>query len=162
VEELELGVLKNVKVLLFSLIFITACGGNTEKYINLSTSELAAEILPFFEMPMTEHTEQNHIEIFSGIDFELAEEITLFQQALTVHLAEIIIVKPKDNQMDEIMDTLQSRQQMLREQLALYPLQTAAAEAMVVGKIHNVAYLICHENAAEAETALLKFINNIK
>lgn len=142
------------------IITLTLAGcNNSVKVASLSTDELAAEVAGFFEMALVQHTEQSHIEAFIGADFDDIEEITLIQQALTVHLAEIIIIKPKENRMDSVMEFLRARRTVLREQLAFYPLQTAAAEAMVVGSRHNVAYLICHEDADVAEAALLKLIN---
>jgi|GEM_PF-2446606 len=128
--------------------------------VTLSTRELADEVLASISFPaMTEHTSQTDIETFIGISFDNIEEITCLQQALTVHLVEVIIIKPKDGKMDDVMDFLHGRQEKLKEDLAFYPAQLTAAEAMIVGNRHNVAYLICHDDAPIAEQSLLKLID---
>jgi len=151
--------LRRISCVLICLAFLSGCTRQNSRDIELSTDELAAVVLPYFEMAMTGHTEPAHIEAFTGIDIIITEEITLYQQALTVHLAEIIIIKPAEGMDGEVIDFLNARRLLLREQLAAYPLQSAAAEGMVVGSVHNVAYLICHEDAPQAEAALLKYIN---
>lgn len=130
-----------------------------EKTVTLSASELAAAIAETFEMAMLEHTEQSDIELFlPGADFADVDEIAFWQQAMTVHLIEIIVIKPAEGKADAVVAFLNERRQTLKDQLAFYPSQITAAEAAVVGSIYNVAYLICHEDAQTAENKLLELI----
>ena len=146
----------------FILLSLCACSkkapeAEPEKIITLSTKELADAVLESVSFPaMTEHVSQSDIETFTGADFAYIEEITCFQQALTVHLLEVIIIKPKDGEMEAVMDFLETRQKKLKEELAFYPSQLTSAEAMVIGNKYNIAYLICHDDAAVAEQTLTK------
>ena len=145
------------KLLIISMIILclTACFGDAAPPVSYSTAELAEAVKESVDFPvMVEHTGED-IEIFVGFKLGYAEEITVFQQALTVHLVEIIVVKPEAGSMDNVMRFLQQRQASLRETAALYPLQQAAIEASVVGSKGGIAYFICHENAPAAEAALI-------
>ncbi|MCL1824247.1 MAG: DUF4358 domain-containing protein, partial [Oscillospiraceae bacterium] len=162
---------------LLIIAFITcfsACSGKTEqkeekqpadeKAISLSTGQLAETVLESVEFPlMTEQTDPEIIEMFTGADFNDIEEIACFQQALTVHFAEILIIKPKNGRADAVTAFLTERQQMLKNTVSAYPVQEAAIEASVVGSKYNITYFICHQNASRAEKALLEKIEeNIK
>lgn len=126
---------------------------------SVSTAELAELVRETVTFPaMVEHTGED-IETFIGLKLGYAEEITVFQQALTMHLVEIIIVRPEEGSMSNIMQFLQDRQAHLKEISALYPMQQAAVEAMVVGSKSGFAYLICHEDAPAAEKALSDFLS---
>ncbi|MCL2020239.1 MAG: DUF4358 domain-containing protein [Oscillospiraceae bacterium] len=131
----------------------------TAETVSLTAGELALAVREDFPMAMIEHTEIEAIEIFlPGVNFDDIDEISLWQQAMTVHLVEIIIIKPAQDKMDEVMDFLLERQKNLKEQLAFYPAQITAAEASVVGNLYDVAYLICQEDAKASEATLIKLI----
>jgi len=147
-------------VLIFALFLCSCAVGDDARIVPqipdaplLDINELADLILESAEFPaMITYTEQSDIEIFlPGIDFSGIEEIILIQQALSVHLIEVVLIKPATG---EAADFLRERQKTLREQLAFYPAQVLSAEASVVGNVHNIAFLICHEQAAEIENKL--------
>ncbi|MCL2107719.1 MAG: hypothetical protein FWH20_00040 [Oscillospiraceae bacterium] len=133
---------------------------NPDNPQSFTAAELAQIILESVDFPvMTRHETQDDIEVFvPGIDFEAIAEIACYQQALTVHLAEIIVIRPQPGELNAIMDFLRTRQSKLKDELAFYPLQQTAADAMKVGNKNGYAYLICHENAPTAEKVLLAYI----
>ncbi|MCL2638002.1 MAG: hypothetical protein FWD48_06470 [Oscillospiraceae bacterium] len=141
---------KTFAVLIIVFLF-TACSvgrdapgaPNPSDTPSLTINELADLILESAEFPaMITSAEQNE-----------TQEIITIQQALSVHLIEVVLITPAT---EEAINFLQERQRELKEQLAFYPAQILSAEASVVGAVHNIAYLICHEDAAEIE----KIINN--
>jgi hypothetical protein len=132
-------------IIIIALVF-GACAVPLEEPvpIEINIKELAGLILESAEFPaMITSTEQNG-----------TEEIIHIQQALSVHLIEIILITPAT---DEAVEFLKTRQKELREQLAFYPAQILSAEASVVGILHNIAYLICHEEAAEIEKTIKSY-----
>jgi hypothetical protein len=129
--------MKKLNFILIIILFCS-CAVSTEPEVEIAVSELADLILESAEFPaMITSSEQSE-----------AEETIHIQQALSVHLIEVILIKPAT---EEAVLFLKERQRELREQLAFYPAQILSAEASVVGIIHNIAYLICHEDAAEIE-----------
>jgi hypothetical protein len=156
--------MKIKRILIILLVFallagFASCGVRTTPPSQHTVNELAEVIINSIEFPaLWEHTEQADIELFTSADFADIEEIACFQQAVTVHLAEVLVIKPKESRMDAVMDFLRRRQAKLKDELAFYPAQLSAAEAMVVGNSHGFAYLICHDDAQEAEKVLLEFI----
>jgi len=142
------------------LIMMCACSSkNGGKTVSLTTDEIAGEVLTSVKFPaMMDYTNQSEIEMYFGADFNNIKDITCKQQAISVNLAEIIIIKPKDGAMDAVMAFLRGRQDKFKNQSSYYPSQQLAAEATVVGSKYNVAYLICHDDAAAAEKALLNLL----
>jgi hypothetical protein len=128
------------KLIIIIALVLGACAAPHEAPapIEININDLADLILESAEFPaMITSTEENG-----------TEKIIRIQQALSVHLVEIILITPAT---DEAAEFLRARQKELREQLAFYPAQILSAEASVTGTLHNIAYLICHEEAAEIE-----------
>ena len=123
--------------------------------------ELADVVLASVSFPATiEHTKQEDIELFFGFDlFDEASQYIFIQQAMSVHLVELIIIKPShDGDTKLIMDYLNARRDKLMNDVAFYPNQHEAADASVAGFKEGYYYLICHEDAKIAEAVLLELI----
>ena len=159
------------RVVLILIFSICLCACEREKTIERcdfpailpNVTELADTILEKVNFPaMITYTEQSDIEaILPDINFDDIEEIVLIQQAMTVHLIELIIIRPAFAKTNDAVNFLQERQKVLREQLAFYPAQVLSAEASIVGRTEAFAYLICHEDAAEIEILLLNLIEEL-
>jgi hypothetical protein len=139
--------MKKLSLILVIFLFCSCSVGRdapgAPKNPDIDINELADLILESAEFPaMITFTENSE-----------TEERIIIQQALSVHLIEVILIKPAT---EEATEFLKARQKELREQLAFYPAQILSAEASVVGIIHDIAYLICHENAAEIERIINK------
>ncbi|MCL2697047.1 MAG: hypothetical protein FWE74_03070 [Oscillospiraceae bacterium] len=142
--------MKKLPAFLAAVFLFCSCAGLQEAEVEITVDELADLILGSVEFPaMITYTGQSEIEAFlPGADFGAIDEIVFIQQALTVHLIEIVLIKPATR---EVMDLLLERQNVLKEQLAFYPAQQAAAASSVVSSYNGIAYLICHEEAALIE-----------
>ncbi|MDR2559886.1 MAG: hypothetical protein LBC86_10175 [Oscillospiraceae bacterium] len=140
-------------VIILIIILSCSCTRSPEPEIETTISCLADLILESAEFPaMITLTEPSDIEaLLPDINFNEIEEIVLIQQALSVHLTEVILIKPAS---PEVMSVLLERQKILKEQLAFYPAQVLSAEASVIGTFHNIAYLICHEDAEKISRPL--------
>lgn len=142
------------------LIFLTGCSSAESSPIQESTAqysckELADTVLNSVEFPgMMEVTESAMLDsIIDFSDYGITD-YCVYQQMMSVHLCEIIIVRSNDT--EAVLKALNDRKDKLINQLAFYPEQQDSANATVVGKKGSVCYLIAHTDAAEAEKALLR------
>lgn len=92
----------------------------------------------------------------NGYDLNLFDEYSVVQQMMSVHLIEIVVVKPAEGKMSDALEMLEKRKKTLKENAAFYEAQKQAADATVVGSKDGYAYLICDVSADKAEEALLK------
>lgn len=122
---------------------------------NRETARLANVILGSVEFPQTvEITDEAQISDGIGLDLDKIDEYCVLQQMMSVHLVEVIVVKPAPGEMDNVINELNERKKDLLDTYAFYPNQVASAENTVVGRKGDYAYLICHEESEKAEEAL--------
>lgn len=148
-------------VLLAVVITLTACssdesgGSKTDK----TAKELLDTVLNSIEFPqIIDVTDEDRIGDM-GIDLSISEDHAIVQQMLSVDVVEVIILKVKDGEIDKAVEDLKARRESLINDFAFYPEQVESANATVVGSEKDVAYLICHANAAQAEEKLIEKIN---
>lgn len=134
---------------------ITSETENNEKTAN----DLAQAVLNSVQFPQLVEVTDKDIISDMGIDLSLAEDYSVYQQMLSVDVSEVIILKAKEGKINEVTEQLEKRKKALINDFAIYPGQVASAEATVTGSKNNIAYLICHVDAAEAEEALKKAID---
>ena len=148
-------------VLMAALTVVFAAGCSVSISVTDKTDKTAAElmetVLDSVQFPkLVELDDEDRITDELGIDLSLAEEYAIVQQMLSVDVCEVIILIARDEgAVRELEAALEARKESLINDFAFYPNQVAAAEATEVGSVMNVVYLICHEDAAEAEMALI-------
>ncbi len=124
---------------------------------SLSTQALCDIVLNSIEFPAMSKTEMTEM-LDMIMDFSKygIEEYTVYQQAMSVHLCEVIIIRTSD--VKTTTEALEKRKDVLINQLAFYPEQQESAKNTVVGSKNNICYLITHTDAKNAEKALLQKI----
>ena len=123
----------------------------------MSCKELAELVLNSVEFPdMQEVTDSAMLESIMDFSAYGITDYYVYQQMMSVHLNEIIILKSSDPQ--SALKALEERRDMLIEQLSFYPEQQESAKATVTGCKGNICYLIAHKEADEAKKALLSVI----
>lgn len=136
-------------------VFAAGCKGNVDT-TDKTAGELLETVLNSVQFPqILELNDEDRIRDEIGIDLSLVEEYAIVQQMLSVDVSEVIVLIAKDGAVGELESVLEARKESLINDFAFYPNQVAAAEATEVGSVKNVVYLICHEEAAEAEAALI-------
>ncbi|MCH5199652.1 MAG: DUF4358 domain-containing protein [Oscillospiraceae bacterium] len=127
-----------------------------------TAEELMEIVLNSVQFPqLVELTDEERIKGDLGIDLSLVKEYAVVQQMLSVDICEVIILIAKDEgAAKELEGVLEARKESLINDFAFYPNQVAWAEATEVGKVMNVVYLICHEEADEAAQALIEEVTD--
>lgn len=127
-----------------------------------TAEELMESVLNSVQFPqLVELTDEERIKGDMGIDLSLVEEYAVVQQMLSVDICEVIILIAKDEgAAKELESVLEARKESLINDFAFYPNQVAWAEATEVGKVMNVVYLICHEEADKAALALIEEVTD--
>lgn len=124
---------------------------------DISTDVFAEAVLGSVEFPEMIKTENegmlSMIMDFSGSGIE---EYSVYQQAMSVHLCEVIIIRTSD--VKATTKALEQRRDVLINQLAFYPEQQESAKNTVVGSKNDICYLITHTDAKTAEKTLLQKI----
>ena len=124
---------------------------------DISTDMLCEAVLNSVEFPAMSKTEiAEMLEMIMDFSKYGIEEYTVYQQAMSVHLCEIIIIRTND--VNATIGALEERKDVLINQLAFYPEQLESAKNTVVGSKNNICYLITHTDAKTAEKALLQKI----
>lgn len=124
---------------------------------DISCKELAELVLNSIEFPdMQEITDSAMLENIMDFSAYGITDYCVFQQMMSVHLNEIIILRSSDP--DSALKALEERQDMLINQLSFYPEQQESAKATVTGCKGDICYLIAHTDAKTAEKALLSRI----
>lgn len=130
----------------------------SEEALQKTAAELAEIVLNSVKFPKTVKVTDKDTIDGMGIDLSLTEEYAVIQQMLSVDVVEIIIIRAKEENIEQIVDSLEKRKESLIRDFAYYPGQVESTEATVVGSKGNIAYLICHKDADKAEEELLKEI----
>lgn len=147
--------------LLMAVIIVLGSGCSVSVSVSDGTDKSAGELLEIVlnsvQFPqLVEVTDEDRIFGELGIDLSLVEEYAIVQQMLSVDICEVIVLIAKDGgAVGELEAVLEARKESLINDFAFYPNQVEWAEATEVGSVKNVVYLICHEEAAEAEMALI-------
>ena len=151
-------------VLFAVVITLTACSSNeSNESVGDTTDKTAQELLDTvlnsIEFPqIVDVTDEDRIEDM-GVDLSIAEDHAIVQQMLSVDVVEVIILKVKDGEINKAVEDLKARRESLINDFAFYPEQVESANATVVGSEQDIAYLICHVDAAQAEEKLIEEIN---
>lgn len=95
-----------------------------------------------------------------GYDLSLFSEYSVTMHMMSAHLIEITVAKPAEGKEDAALEFVNNRMNQLKTEVAFYPEQQETADQTVVGSFTNAAgenyvYLICCNDAAKAEEALL-------
>lgn len=135
---------------------------NSDSVSNNESAELdaysmAANAMSAIEWPaMMEVADAESAELMLGIDLSLCEDYYITTQAMSVHLNEVIIIKPTAGSEDAVQQQLDEHFEYIKNGAAFYPAQEISAAGAVQGKTDNgYLYIIVHENGADAEAALL-------
>lgn len=147
-----------VGIAVFTLFF-TACSAEQESAVNIPCDELMKTVLESVDFPPTIAVDEQYIETDFGLDKEDFTDYAIVQQAVSVDLSEVIILKAVDDKRYELLEQLKARKQQLNDTMAFYPNQTESAAAAVVGEEKGYVYLICHKEALQAEKALIDKLN---
>jgi hypothetical protein len=124
---------------------------------NISLDALCEKILESTEFPAMLKTElAEMLDMIMDFSKYGIKEYSVYQQAMSVHLCEIIIIRTDD--VKATMQALENRKDVLIDQLAFYPEQQEAARNTVVGSKNDICYLITHKDAKTAEKVLLRNI----
>ncbi|MBD5115357.1 MAG: DUF4358 domain-containing protein [Ruminococcaceae bacterium] len=149
-------------VIVSLMLMLNACSSNEGGVVS-KTDKTAAELLNTvvnsIDFPqLIDVTDESRIGEM-GIDLSIAEDYAVVQQMLSVDVVEVIILKVKDGEVGKAVEALEARRESLINDFAFYPEQVESANATVVGSEREVAYLICHVDAAAAEEKLIEEIN---
>lgn len=139
------------------LIFASACTAAPSDRTDKSAGDILSAVLNSVQFPQTvDLDDESRITEELGIDLSLVDDYAIVQQMLSVDVSEVIILVAKDGAGSQLQAALEARKDSLINDFAFYPNQVASAEATEVGTVKNVVYLICHEEAAIAEQALIE------
>lgn len=85
-----------------------------------------------------------------GLDQSLLEDYAVYVPMMSVHLDELIIVKPNPGSEPAVEDQLNSHFEYIKEGAAFYPAQEIAAAGAVMGKTDDgFYYVIVHQIGSE-------------
>lgn len=93
-----------------------------------------------------------------GYDLSLFSEYSVTMHMMSAHLIELTIAKPAEGQEEAALEHLNNRMNQLKTEVAFYPEQQETADQTVVGSAGGYVYLLCCNDAAKAEEALLAAI----
>lgn len=93
-----------------------------------------------------------------GYDLSLFSEYSVTMHMMSAHLIELTIAKPAEGQEEAAFEHLTNRMNQLKTEVAFYPEQQETADQTVVGSAGGYVYLLCCNDAAKAEEALLAAI----
>lgn len=93
-----------------------------------------------------------------GYDLSLFSEYSVTMHMMSAHLIELTIVKPAEGKEEAVLEHLTNRMNQLKTEVAFYPEQQETADQTVVGSKGGFVYLLCCNDAAKAEEALLAAI----
>ncbi len=93
-----------------------------------------------------------------GYDLSLFAEYSVTMHMMSAHLIELTIVKPVEGQEEAALEHLTNRMNQLKTEVAFYPEQQETADQTVVGTAGGFVYLLCCNDAAKAEEALVAAI----
>ena len=93
-----------------------------------------------------------------GYDLSLFSEYSVTMHMMSAHLIELTIAKPAEGKEEAALEHLNNRMNQLKTEVAFYPEQQETADQTVVGSVGGYVYLLCCNDAAKAEEALIAAI----
>lgn len=147
-------------LIILPLLLFSACSdaGSAESTTDKTAAQLMEVVMNTVQFPqMIDLNDNERIEEM-GIDLTVTEDYAIKQQMISVDVCEVIIIKASSENMEKLLEVLNSRKDSLKNFFANYPEQLQSANATVVGSKKDIAYLICHTDAAKAEEQLLSQI----
>lgn len=159
--------LKKIYFLLVSIIItaFTACSsdkadnGSKTETTGYTAGELAEKIIEKTDFPvMKELSKKEELEKYIGIDFDFVEDICFYWQAVSVELAEVLIIIPKEGRAEDALKFAESRKEKISKDTTFYPSQESAAKAGTAGIKKNIVYYICHNEAESLEEYLSELL----
>lgn len=147
-------------LIILPLLLFSACSDawSAESATDKTAAQLMEVVMNAVQFPqMIDLNDNERIEEM-GIDLTVTEDYAIKQQMLSVDVCEVIIIKVSSENMEKLLEVLNSRKDSLINDFAFYPEQVQSANATVVGSKKDIAYLICHTEAAKAEEQLLSQI----
>ena len=147
-------------LIILPLLLFSACSdaGGAESTTDKTAAQLMEVVMNAVQFPqMIDLNDNERIEEM-GIDPAVTEDYAIKQQMISVDVCEVIIIKASSENMEKLLEVLNSRKDSLKNFFANYPEQLQSANATVVGSKKDIAYLICHTEAAKAEEQLLSQI----
>lgn len=147
-------------LIILPLLLFSACSdaGSAESATDKTAAQLMEVVMNAVQFPqMIDLNDNERIEEM-GIDLTVTEDYAIKQQMISVDVCEVIIIKASSENMEKLLEVLNSRKDSLKNFFANYPEQLQSANATVVGSKKDIAYLICHTDAAKAEEQLLSQI----
>lgn len=147
-------------LIILPLLLFSACSdaGSAESTTDKTAAQLMEVVMNTVQFPqMIDLNDNERIEEM-GIDMTVTEDYAIKQQMISVDVCEVIIIKASSENMEKLLEVLNSRKDSLKNFFANYPEQLQSANATVVGSKKDIAYLICHTEAAKAEEQLLSQI----
>lgn len=147
-------------LIILPLLLFSACSdaGSAESTTDKTAAQLMEVVMNAVQFPqMIDLNDNERIEEM-GIDLTVTEDYAIKQQMISVDVCEVIIIKASSENMEKLLEVLNSRKDSLKNFFANYPEQLQSANATVVGSKKDIAYLICHTEAAKAEEQLLSQI----
>lgn len=147
-------------LIILPLLLFSACSNTQgeESTTDKTAAQLMEMVMNAVQFPqMIDLNDNERIEEM-GIDLTVTEDYAIKQQMLSVDVCEVIIIKTSSENMEKVLEVLNSRKDSLINDFAYYPEQVQSANATVVGSKKDIAYLICHTEAAKAEEQLLSQI----
>lgn len=90
-----------------------------------------------------------------GYDLSLFSEYSVTMHMMSAHLIELTIAKPAEGKEEAALEHLNNRMNQLKTEVAFYPEQQETADQTVVGSVGGYVYLLCCNDAAKAEEALI-------
>lgn len=147
-------------LIILPLLLFSACSDawSAESATDKTAAQLMEMVMNAVQFPqMIDLNDNERIEEM-GIDLTVTEDYAIKQQMLSVDVCEVIIIKTSSENMEKVLEVLNSRKDSLINDFAYYPEQVQSANATVVGSKKDIAYLICHTEAAKAEEQLLSQI----
>ncbi|MGN0687566.1 MAG: DUF4358 domain-containing protein [Oscillospiraceae bacterium] len=132
-------------------------GASDNESAELDAYSMAANAMSTIEWPaMMEVADAETAELMLGIDLAMCEDYYISTQMMSVHLNEVIIIKPTAGSEDAVQQQLDEHFEYIKNGAAFYPAQEISAAGAVMGKTDSgYLYIIVHENGADAEAALL-------
>lgn len=85
-----------------------------------------------------------------GLDLSLLDDYSIFVPLMSVHLDELIVVKPKAGSEEDVDKQLTAHLEYIKESAAFYPDQEIAAAGAVMGQTDDgFYYLVVHQIGSE-------------
>lgn len=85
-----------------------------------------------------------------GLDLSLVEDYSIFVPMMSVHLDELVVVKPKAGSESKVEEQLSAHLDYIKDGAAFYPDQEIAAAGAVMGKTDDgFYYVVVHQVGSE-------------